>query len=208
MKSNGLYNSKLKPLYTAFVHSIKLSGYKIEIKFDKDPLAVEQNNYLTKIVNLYIVYELYEWPKSPTSSFKFKNCLFGATNIVKNSDKEIYVYSGYGITFNSTDWWSFGNDTARNVIIFGVDNSSSLHVGNRTNNVLILGLGPTFGIYGSFGLPEKKFSINFTKANTKFCLSLHYNADNSYLFVNAKEIIKFKADNKNVNSILFRKCIQ
>ena len=33
------------------------------MKFDKDPLAVEQNNYLTKIVNVYIVYELYDWPK-------------------------------------------------------------------------------------------------------------------------------------------------
>ena len=59
--------------------------------------------------------------------------------------------------------------------------------------------GPTFGIYGSFGSPEKKFSVNFSTANTKFCLSLHYNADNSYLFVNGKEIFKFKADNKNAN---------
>ena len=64
---------------------------------------------------------------------------------------------------------------------------------------LILGLRPIFGINESFGSPEKKISINFTKANTTFCLSLHYNADNSYLFVNGKEIIKFKADNKNVN---------
>ena len=46
---------------------------------------------------------------------------------------------------------------------------------------------------------KKKFSINFTKANRKFCLSLHYNADNSYLFVNGKDIFKFKADYKNVN---------
>ena len=52
---------------------------------------------------------------------KFKNCLFGATNIIKNRDKEKYVYSGYRIIFNSTDWWSFGNGTARNVIIVGVD---------------------------------------------------------------------------------------
>ena len=43
------------------------------------------------------------------------------------------------------------------------------------------------------------FNINVTKANTKFCLSLHYNVDNSYLFVNGKEIFKFQADNKNVN---------
>ena len=60
----------------------------------------------------------------------------------------------------------------------------------------MLGEGPTFGINGSFGSPEKKFSINFSKANTTFCLNLHYNADNSYLFVNGKEIFKFKADNK------------
>ena len=57
-KSNGVYNPKLKPLYTAFLHSIKLRGYKMGMKFDKYPLAVEQNNYLTKIVNVYIVYDL------------------------------------------------------------------------------------------------------------------------------------------------------
>ena len=32
------------------------------IKFDKDPLAVEQNNYLSKIVTVYIVYDLDAWP--------------------------------------------------------------------------------------------------------------------------------------------------
>ena len=40
---------------------------------------------------------------------------------------------------------------------------------------------------------EKKYSINFIENNKKFCLSLHYNGDNSYLFVNGREIIKFKA---------------
>ena len=48
-------------------------------------------------------------------------------------------------------------------------------------------------------LQKKKFSINFSKVKTKFCLSLHCNADNSCLFVNGKEVFKFKADNKNVN---------
>ena len=46
---------------------------------------------------------------------------------------------------------------------------------------------------------KRKFSIKFSKANTKFCLSLHDNVDNSYLFVNGKEIFKFKVDNKNFN---------
>ena len=45
----------------------------------------------------------------------------------------------------------------------------------------------------------KIINIIKNKANTKFCLSLHYNGDNSYLFVNGKEIFKFKAGNKNVN---------
>ena len=40
---------------------------------------------------------------------------------------------------------------------------------------------------------EKMYSINFTEKNKKFCLSLHYNGANSYLFVNGTEIYKFKA---------------
>ena len=40
---------------------------------------------------------------------------------------------------------------------------------------------------------KKMYSINFTVANKTFCLSLHYNGDNSYLLVNGKEVTKFKA---------------
>ena len=133
-KSNGVYNPKLKPLYTAFLHSIKLCGYKMGMKFDKYPLAVEQNNYLTKIVNIYIVYDLVTWPKILFKIFTLKNCLFGATNIVKNSDKDKSVYSGYEIAYDEGDCWSFGNGTARNVIIFGSDNSSSSCFDNLKNN--------------------------------------------------------------------------
>ena len=46
---NEMDNSKLKLLYTAFLHSIKLSRYKMGIKFDKHNLAVERNNYLPKL---------------------------------------------------------------------------------------------------------------------------------------------------------------
>ena len=52
-------------------------------KFYKDPLAVEQNNYLTKIVNVYIVYNLDAWPKILLRNFTSKFYLFGATIIVK-----------------------------------------------------------------------------------------------------------------------------
>ena len=142
------------------------------MKFDKDPWALEQNDYLTKIVNVYIVYDLDACPRNLTNHFKFKNFLFRATSIVKNSDKEKYVYSGYRITFDNPGSRSLDIDFAVNVINFGVDNSLSSHSDNCKINFLILGEGPSYGINGSFGSPGKKFSINFSKTNTKFCLSL------------------------------------
>ena len=45
---------------------------------------------------------------------------------------------------------------------------------------------------------EKIYSINFTVTNKKFCLSLHYNGVNSYLFVNGTEIYKFKAKDSEI----------
>ena len=99
-KSNGLFNSELEPLYTAFVHSIKHSRYRIGIKFKKDPLAVEQNNYSIKIVKVYKALD--PWPKNTINNLKFKKCLFGVTNMIKSCDKEKCVCSVYEITFHST----------------------------------------------------------------------------------------------------------
>ena len=76
-------------------------------KFDKAPLAEEQNNYLTKILNVYIIYDLAAQPRKFTYNLKLKICVFAATNIVKNSGKGKYAYIGYGVTFNTIDWSSF-----------------------------------------------------------------------------------------------------
>ena len=56
--------------------------------------------------------------------------MFGATTVVKNNDEEKWVYSGYGIAFGGKGSRSFGIDYARNVVIFGVDTSSSSHINN------------------------------------------------------------------------------
>ena len=53
-KQNEIFNSKLKPSFTAFLNSIKLSEYRMGIKLDEDPLAVEQKNCLTKNLNVYM----------------------------------------------------------------------------------------------------------------------------------------------------------
>ena len=84
----GLFHTNTK---VCLIYFGKGCRYKLRIKFEKDPLAVEQNNYATKIVNAYIVCELDTWPKTPLNNFKLKNCLFGATNTVKNSDKKVGV---------------------------------------------------------------------------------------------------------------------
>ena len=76
------------------------------------------------------------------SAWKFyiRKLLFGATNMVKKQNNEKFVYSGYGIiAFDGKSSWSFVNDYARNVVIFGVDNSSSSHSDNQGNDFLVLG---------------------------------------------------------------------
>ena len=88
---------------------------------------------------------------------------------------------------------------ARNVIISGVDMSSSPHIDSKKKDILILGEGPTQGLEHTL-TAEKLYSINFTKENTKFCLSLHYNGANSYLFVNGTKIIKFKAKDSEIKA--------
>ena len=67
----------------------------------------------------------------------------------------------------------------------------------RIKIFLIFGEGPTQGLDGTTLTAEKLYSINFTR-NKKFCLSLHYNGANSYLFVNCTEIIKFKAKDSEI----------
>ena len=61
----------------------------------------------------------------------------------------------------------------------------------------MLGIGPTQGLEHTL-TAEKMYLVNFTVTKKKFCLSLHYNGTNSYLFVNGTEIIKFKAKDSEI----------
>ena len=130
-KWKGVYDYKLVALYGAFLPNLFFLKKMIVIQFNSTPLAVDQNNYKTKTVNVYIVYDLDNWPKVPLRNFAIKDCLFGAINVVKNSDKGNYVYSCYGIAFDGKGLCSFGNGETRNVVIFGSDSSSSSHIDNQ-----------------------------------------------------------------------------
>ena len=98
-------------------------------------------------------------------------------------DKSKYGYGDYGTTVDEKCEQNFNSNSAGNVITFDVANIQSSYTDNRKNNFLSSGEGYTFGINRNFGAPKKKFSINFSKAKTKFCLRLHYKDDNSYLLV-------------------------
>ena len=68
----------------------------------------------------------------------------------------------------------------------------------KTKSVLTLGQGFIQELDDKTLYAEKMYSINFAATKRKFCLSLHYNGANSYLFVNTTEIIEFKAKDSEI----------
>ena len=118
--------------------------------------------------------------------------------MTKNADIDKYGYSGYGIGFDRRSSFSFpGGGFGQNILIFVVDMSSSAHIDNKKKDTLVLGNGLSEGLEHIL-TAEKMYSINFTLTKNKFCLSLHYNGVNSYLFVNGTEIYKFKAKDSEI----------
>ena len=114
--------------------------------------------------------------------------MFGVVKLTKNTDIGQCRYSGHGIGFDRKGSFSFlGGGFGQNVIIFGVDMSSSVHVDNRKKDILILGNGPTQGLEHTL-TAEKMYLINLAVSRKKSCLNFHYNGANSYLFVNGTEI--------------------
>ena len=117
------------------------------------------------------------------------------------TDTDKCIYPGYGLGFDNTDQFSHPQGgMARNIIIFGVNSSNSVHATSKTQNILILGHGLTQKVNNTTIYAEKMYSPNFIAENKIFCLSLHYNGDNSYLFVNGKEVTKFKAKKSEIKA--------
>ena len=61
--------------------------------------------------------------------------------------------------------------------------SFSVHPTNRANNIYVMGDGLTQGFHDTSQHVEKNYYRNFTDPDKKFVLSLHYNGNDSYLFV-------------------------
>ena len=121
---------------------------------------------------------------------KFWYCFIVGVKLAKNTDPDKYVYTGYGTGFDSSSKVSLPDDSVgKNVIIFGVDMSSSVHIDNKKKDVLILGKGPQQGLDDTTLTAEAQYSINFSRLNRKFSLSMHYKWNKSlYLLMLQKYI--------------------
>ena len=69
--------------------------------------------------------------------------MLGAVRLIKNADIDRYKHTGYGIGFDRRGPFTLANGSGENVMIFGVDMSSSVHVDKKKKNILILGEAPT-----------------------------------------------------------------
>ena len=132
---NDIKMSKpIRPAYVIFNH--------------KESFFIQKKENIIKsvsIVNIYILYSLYQ--KTRSSDNALKNCLFGATKVtrpVDTKDPEKYIYSGYGLGSDSTgDFTHPQGGKARNIIIFAVNLPNSVFTTNQTQNILILSHGLT-----------------------------------------------------------------
>ena len=171
--------------------------------FQQNNVLTSNNDHVinTNVINIYCVYKLDPIASSRDKSFTTQNALFEAMQITKNAtDNSKNNYKGYGICFNEISEFGhtiteggFTHTTdARNVLIFGEDMSFSVHATNRANHIYLMGTGLTQGINDTTIYAERNFYRNFTDPGKKFVLSLHYNGDDSYLFVNGRQELKFK----------------
>ena len=198
MDAVSVTTTSLPPLIDNGQMSVRLEG-----AYFKQMRLLRPNN--DNIVNIYIIYLIDRISNSRNTDYTLQNALFGGVKITKNAtDTSKHKYEGYGICFDEGGMFSMGNiNNGRNVLIFGVHENSVIHSNNKANNIFIMGDGFVQGINDTTLYAEKIYSQNFTAVNKKFVLSLHFNGDDSYLFVNGKQELKFKAkDDQIVKEIL------
>ena len=166
--------------------------------FQQNVASIPNNN---NVINIYCVYKLDPIASTRDTSFTIQDALFRAMQITKNAtENSKNNYKGDGICFDERSQFDHtmieGGRThitnGRNVLMFGADMSFSIHRTNTANHIYVVGDGFTQGIHDTALYVEKKYFRHFTEPNVKFVLSLHYDGDDSYLFVNGRQELKFK----------------
>ena len=146
-----------------------------------------------------IVYEIKSWPFYNENGFTLRHSLFGSAKLTKiaNSDKNFYFQ--YDISFNVCETFSLRNgEFGKNVIIFGAD-TAHLCMLIVKKDILFFRKGPTQGLGDTTLTAKAEYFIDFTEPGKKFCLNLHYNGSNNYLFVNGLKNFQFKPKYSGIN---------
>ena len=109
-------------------------GSRMSVKFSGPYIKETKSIYPVKsVVSIYIIYCLDPINNTRNIDFTDQNCLLGAVKQTKDVNTSNYkgYYEGYGICFDAGSNFSIGNITnGKNVIIFGIDTSSSFHSTN------------------------------------------------------------------------------
>ena len=142
-------DESIKPLAksdNSLAPSLNYLDTKTKVKFEGQCLKQDKIIFTNGNINISIVYEINFWNRGYDNYPVLENSLFGAVTLIKNADIDKYKYSGYGIGFDRCETFSVPHGFGRNVLIFGVDMSSSAHVDNKEEDILILGKGPIQGL--------------------------------------------------------------
>ena len=154
--------------------------YFVYIHFQQNISNIPNNN---NVINIYCVYQIEPISSSRDDTFTVQNTLFGAMQIIKNAATSKYDYKGYGICFDEggqfghtiTDGGFAHTTNARNILIFGVDMSFSVHATNRANHIYVMGKEFVQGINDTTIYAEKSFYRNFTVPGKKTITMMNVN---------------------------------
>ena len=142
--------------------------------FQQNKVIIPNNN---NAINIYCVYKLDPIASSRDTIFTIQNALFGAMQITKNADTSKCDYKGYGICFD--EGTQFGHTIIGQIIFM-------LWVTDLQKVFMTLRY-----------IQKKMFYRNFADPGKKFMLSLHYNGNNGYLFVNGRQEVSLSV--KQIN---------
>ena len=117
------------------------------------------NNHISiskKLINTYISYILNQWPRDLNTDFILGNFLFRSVKLKMMIQINTYILV---MLLDSLPHGSVG----KNLILFGIDMSSYVHIDNKNKVILIFGKGRTRGLDGTALTAEATYFINFTQ---------------------------------------------
>ena len=131
--------------------------------FQQNKVIIPNND---NVINIYCIYEIQPISSCRDTSFTIQNALLGAMQITKDAtDNSKNNYKGYSICFDErsqfghtiTEGGRAHTTNSRNVLIFGIDMSFSVHVTNRANSIYVMGDGLRQGIHDTTLYVEKNY---------------------------------------------------